>query len=74
MEDIERYLGALTRSAALAKKILDTLEDDKENIHNGLSGEAETVYKKQCDTAAERVKKLQKQIRILYSESSTGLI
>lgn len=74
MQDIERYLGMLTRSAAIVKKIENTLEEDKTDIHKGLSGEAETVYKKQCDTAEEKIRKMQKQIRILYSESSAGLI
>jgi hypothetical protein len=74
MEDIERYLGALTRSAALVKKLSDTLEEDRENIRKGLSGEAEEVYKKQCEKAIEKTKKMQKAIRILYSESSAGLI
>ena len=72
MEDIERYLGALKRSAAIAKKIEDTLEEDKRNIHRGLSGEAEEIYKKQCDKATDKLKRIQKQIRILYSESSAG--
>lgn len=74
MEDIERYLGALARSAALVKKLGDTLEEDRDNIHKGLSGEAETVYKSQCEKALEKTTKMQKTIRILYSESSTGLI
>ena len=72
MEDIERYLGALKRSAALAKKIEETLEEDKQNIHKGLSGESEAVYKKQCDSAIEKIKTIQKTVRILYSESSAG--
>jgi hypothetical protein len=72
MEDIEKYLGALNRSAALAKKIEETLEEDKENINKGLSGESEEVYKKQCNKAIEQIKKIRKTIMVLYSESSAG--
>lgn len=74
MEDIERYLEALRHSASIAKKIEDILLEDKQNIHRGLSGEAEGEYKHQCDEVAARIKKIEKTIRILYSESSTGLI
>lgn len=73
MEDTERYLRALEQSAAIAKKIENKLENDKQSINRGLSGEPETVYKKYCDKVIEKVKSIKKQARILYSESSTGL-
>lgn len=73
MEDIERFLWALKQSILITKKIEDKLEEDKQNIHRGLSGEPETVYKKQCDQAIEEIKKIQKKVRVLYSESSAGL-
>ncbi len=72
MEDSERYLKALRRSIELTKKITNLLEEDKQNIHRGLSGEAEEAYIKQCDQAIDQIKKIQKSARVLYSESSTG--
>ena len=72
MEDLERYLKNLKRCDALTRKLIDTLEEDKQNIHRGLSVEPEAVYKKQCDQAIEAIKKIQKKVRILYSESSAG--
>jgi hypothetical protein len=73
MEDMERYLDALQRSDLIAKKIIDTLEEDKQNIYRGLSGEPETVYKKHCDKAIDKMKAIRKKAKILYSESSAGL-
>ncbi|MBR3179230.1 MAG: hypothetical protein IKF49_06905 [Clostridia bacterium] len=74
MEDVERYLGALKHSAAIAKKLGELLEDDKMNIGKGLSGEAEAIYKSHCDEATEQVNKIRKTANRLYSESSTGII
>lgn len=71
MEDLEQYLTMLKSSEVTAQKIIKKLEDDKQNIRHGLSGEAEIVYKQQCDQVIDELKKLQKKIRILYSESST---
>ena len=73
MEDIERFLWALKQSISITKKIEDKLEDDKQSIQRGLSGESETVYKRQCDQAIEKIKKIEKQVKVLYSESSAGL-
>ncbi len=72
MEDLERYLNALRHSDALTRKLIDMLEEDRQNIHRGLSGEAEALYKKQCDQVTDEIKKIQKKIRVLYSESSAG--
>ena len=60
MEDTERYLSALRHADALTKKLLNTMEEDRQNIHRGLSGEAEALYKKQNDQATEQVRKIQK--------------
>lgn len=73
MEDPVRFLKALEHSDAIIKRILNTLEEDKQSIRKGLSGESEEVYKKKSDNAIEKIKKIQKKIRVLYSESSTGL-
>lgn len=72
MEDIERFLRALRRSIELTKKITNVLEEDKQNIHRGLSGEAKDAYMQQCDQAIDQIKKIQKTARVLYSESSAG--
>lgn len=73
MEDLDQYLRLLQRADALTQKLMDTLEDDKMNIHRAMIGEAETLYKQQCDRAVDEIKKIQNKIRILYSESSAGL-
>ena len=73
MENLELYLNALRHSDALTKQLLNTLEEDKQNIHKGLSGDAEALYKKQCDQVTEQLRKINKKIRVLYSESSAGL-
>ncbi len=73
MESIEQYLGALKRSSSILKQLDNTLDEDKQNIHRGLSGDAEEIYKKQCDKVISKIKKIEKQIQVLYSESSAGL-
>ncbi len=72
MEDMNQYLNALQNSLVIGNKIISTLKEDKENINRGLSGEPETVYKKQCDQVIEEIEKIQKKVKILYSESSAG--
>lgn len=72
MEDLLRYLALLKGSDAIAQRIINTLTEDKQNISLGMSGEAEQLYRQQCDQAIEEVKKIQKRIRVLYSESSSG--
>jgi hypothetical protein len=72
MEDTERYLNALRHSDALTRKLLNTLEEDKQNICRGMSGEAEALYLKQTDQVIDGIKKIQRKIRLLYSESSAG--
>ena len=72
MEDLERYLDALRQSDILIRKLIDMLEEDKKEIYRGLSGEAESLYKKQCDQVIDEIRKIQKKVRVLYSESSAG--
>ena len=71
MEDLAQYLIKLKSSDVIAQKIINILEDDKQNIQHGLSGEAEIIYKQQCDQVIEELKKIQKKIRVLYSESNS---
>ena len=72
MEDLERYLDALRQSDILIRKLIDMLEEDKKEIHSGLSGEAEALYKKRCDQVINEIRRIQKKVRVLYSESSAG--
>ncbi len=72
MEDLERYLAALHKSALIAGQLEKKIEEDKQNIGSGLSGEPERTYKQQCDKAIEQARKIRKMIMVLYSESSAG--
>lgn len=73
MEDQERFLSSLKRSDSIAAKLISTLEEDKQNIYRCLSDEAKAAYQNQCDKAIEEIKKIQRSIRILYSEANSGL-
>ena len=74
MEDIERYQLYLQNSASLARSLEKLVEDDKSDSRTGLSGEAETIYRQHCDKACDLLRKMQKRIMVLISESSTELI
>ena len=67
MEDLVGFLNSLKHSEAIIQKLIHMLEEDKQNISRGMSGEAEKVYKQQCDRAIEKMKNIQHEVRVLYS-------
>ena len=74
MEDYVQYLRCLKNCVTLASRLIELVEEDKENSILGLSGEPEAIYRELCVQVSEKLNYLYKEIMILYSESSAGLI
>lgn len=74
MEDVERFIQLLQESASQLKRLEKLLQEDREDGKLGLSGEAELLYRSYCDRASDKLKEMRKNIAVLISESSAGLI